>query len=287
MKHMVKALQPMTKVTMRQSIWSCVSIGLFAVVLTLFGCSKSQPAKPAPPQTLSVFAAASLRGPFTVLGEEFHKSNPNVVVSFNFAGTQELRTQLEHGAKADVFASADQKHMNELVKAGQVQSPTVFINNEPVIVVSKESAQLVKSIADLPSLERIVLGVPDVPIGRYSIQILDRASTVYGADFRKQVEAKVRSRELNVKQVLAKVTLGEAQAGIVYRSDVLSQQDKVSIVAIDSKVNVIAEYPIALVAASTIKDAGQRFVTFVLSKDGQRELSKAGFTSPLLVASTP
>jgi molybdate transport system substrate-binding protein len=275
----------MTKVTMNQSPWSRVSIVLFALVLTLFGCSKSQPAKPAPPQTISVFAAASLRGPFTMLGEQFHKNNPDFVVSFNFAGTQELRTQLEHGAKADVFASADQKHMNELVKTGQVQSPTVFVHNEPVIVVAKESVQLVKSLTDLPFLERIVLGVPDVPIGRYSIQILERASEVYGADFRKQVEAKVRSRELNVKQVLAKVTLGEAQAGIVYRSDVLSQQDKVSIVTIDSKINVIAEYPIALTTASTIKDAGQRFVAFVLSKEGQRELSKAGFTSPLMMAS--
>jgi molybdate transport system substrate-binding protein len=275
----------MAKVTMHQSLWSRTSVVLFALVLTLFGCSKSRSAKPAPPQTLSVFAAASLRGPFTVLGEQFHKNNPDFVVSYNFAGTQELRTQLEHGAKADVFASADQKHMNELVKTGQVQSPTVFVHNEPVIVVAKESTQLVKSLADLPSLERIVLGVSDVPIGRYSIQILDRASGVYGADFRKQVEAKVRSRELNVKQVLAKVTLGEAQAGIVYRSDVLSQQDKVSIVTIDSKINVIAEYPIALTTASTIKDAGQRFVAFVLSKEGQRELSKAGFTSPLMVAS--
>jgi molybdate transport system substrate-binding protein len=275
----------MAKVTMHQSLWSRISVVLFALVLSLFGCSKSQPVKPEPPQTISVFAAASLRGPFTVLGEQFHKNNPDFVVSFNFAGTQELRTQLEHGANADVFASADQKHMNELVKTGQVQSPTVFVHNEPVIVVAKESVQLVKSLADLPSLERIVLGVPDVPIGRYSIQILDRASSVYGADFRKQVEAKVRSRELNVKQVLAKVTLGEAQAGIVYRSDVFSHQDKVSIVTIDSKINVIAEYPIGLITASTIKDAGQRFVTFVLSKEGQRELSKAGFTSPLMVAS--
>lgn len=260
----------------------------FVLGLSVFvGCSTPHPSKSVQMQSLSVFAAASLRGPFTALGEQFRSENPGVVINFNFAGTQELRTQIEHGAKADVFASADLRHMNELAETKQVQSSTVFVHNEPVIVVAKENAPQVKSLADLPSLERIVVGVPEVPIGRYTLQILERASALYGADFKTRVEAKICSRELNVKQVLAKVTLGEAQAGIVYRSDVVSLLDKVTIVPIDSKLNAICEYPIALVSSSTNPELGQRFISFVFSTDGQARLSKAGFSSPLLVASKP
>ena len=108
-----------------------------------------------------VFAATSLRDAFTAMGEDFGRAHPGVEVTFNFAGTQELRTQLEHGAAVDVFASADQVHMEALVHGSRASAPVVFARNEPVIVVATEAAASIRSIADLPSAARIVVGTPE------------------------------------------------------------------------------------------------------------------------------
>jgi len=235
---------------------------------------------PAAKQELVVFAAASLRDAFGSLKTEFGKTHPTVDVTFNFAGTQDLRVQLEHGAAVDVFASADQKNMNELETAGRVSKPVVFARNEPVIVVAKERASAVSSLADLPKLDKLVIGVPDVPIGRYTAQILNNANQTLGADFSSRVEKKIVSRELDVRQVLAKVTLGEADAGIVYRTDANSAKDKVSVVTIPADVNVIAQYPIAVVAAAPHAAPANEWLKFVLSPAGQELLGEAGFLAP-------
>jgi molybdate transport system substrate-binding protein len=232
---------------------------------------------------LTVFAAASLRDVFTALGAELERAHPGVKVTFNFAGTQELRTQLEQGAQADVFASADQHHMDELVMTSRVSSPVVFARNEPVVVVATDSARKIASFANLPTAERIVVGAREVPIGRYTAQILERA----GAEFRAQVEAKIVSRELNVKQVLAKVSLGEAQAGVVYRTDALAAAESVEVVTIPENVNVIAEYPIAIVSDAPHRDLARAWIDLVLSSAGRRALKKAGFILPSGSSATP
>jgi molybdate transport system substrate-binding protein len=237
---------------------------------------------PAPPkeEQLVVFAAASLRDAFTTLSDAFKASNNGIEVTLNFAGTQELRTQLEQGAQVDVFASADHKHMSELLQAGRVKDPSLFARNEPVIIVAKESAKKVKGIADLPKLKKLVIGVPEVPIGRYTLQILDLAAKQLGEKYPEQVLAKVVSRELNVRQVLAKVSLGEADAGIVYRTDALSLkdgQDKVAVVDIPAEINVIAEYPIAVVANAPHPGLASAWVKLVKSELGQKALHDAGF----------
>jgi molybdate transport system substrate-binding protein len=226
---------------------------------------------------LIVFAAASLRDAFTAMGEDFKKEHAGLGLTFNFAGTQELRTQLEQGAAVDVFASADQKHMGELLAAKRVTAPTTFARNEPVVVVAKEQAAKLRSFSDLPRAKRIVIGVPDVPIGRYTIQILDNASQRLDSHFRTKVEAAVVSRELNVKQVLAKVTLGEADAGIVYRTDAMTAKDQVAVVPIPVDLNVSAEYPIAVVANAPHPVLASEWVKFVLSSAGQDALKGAGF----------
>lgn len=253
---------------------------LTSLLASLTGCKRPEPSPAAREDKLVVFAAASLREVFTAMGDDFKRAHPGVEVTFNFAGTQELRTQLEHGAAADVFASADQRHMDELARASRVSGPVVFARNEPVIVVAKESAASLRGLADLPSANRIVIGAPEVPIGRYTLQILDRASTTLGADFRSRVEARIVSRELNVRQVLTKVSLGEAQAGFVYRTDARAAQDQVSVVAIPPELNVIAEYPIAVVSGAAHPGLARAWVDFVLSADGQRALRNAGFLAP-------
>lgn len=224
-----------------------------------------------------MFAAASLREVFGGLGDEFKREHSGVEITFNFAGTQELRTQLEQGAAADVFASADQRHMDELVKAGRASAPAIFARNEPVVVVSKGQITKLKAFADLPRVEHIVIGTPEVPIGRYTLQILDKANEKLGKDFRKEVEANVASHELNVKQVLAKVTLGEADAGIVYRTDAMSAKDQVGVVDIPPELNVIAEYPIAKVSDAAHPKLAGAWLDLVLSQVGQDRLKAAGF----------
>lgn len=246
-----------------------------AAALGLPGC-KSETA-PASSGKLVVFAAASLRDAFTGIAEDFEKERAGTEIAFNFAGTQELRTQVEQGAAADVFASADTSHMDKLVAAGLVKDPSIFARNEPVLVVAKDKAKAITSLAQLPDAERIVVGVPEVPIGRYTLEILDRASTELGGDFRARVEKKIVSRELNVRQVLAKVTLGEADAGFVYRSDVAVAKDPPVIVALPASANVIARYPIAMVSASASPDLARAFIDRVRSEAGQATLLKHGF----------
>jgi molybdate transport system substrate-binding protein len=213
------------------------------------------------------------------MGEDFKGTHPGVTLNFNFAGTQELRTQLEQGANADVFASADPRHMAELVRAGRALSPITFARNEPVIVVSREAKGSIRALSDLPSASRIVIGAPEVPIGRYTKQILTRAEATLGADFRARVEAKVVSQELNVRQVLSKVRLGEADAGIVYRTDALTTPE-VTLVAIPEAVNVVAEYPLALVTNADHPYLAKAWVDYVGSAAGRSFLLRAGFLPP-------
>jgi molybdate transport system substrate-binding protein len=267
----------------RLSRWCrLAAAGVLPLVL---GCGRSPNGESPHESELVVFAAASLGDGFTRVGEAFRRHHPGVSVRFNLAGTQQLRTQLEHGAEADVFAAADQIHMQALVRGGYVNQPSVFAHNEPVLVVANDRAGVVKGLGDLPALQRIVIGVPEVPIGRYTLEILDRATKMYGNDFRERVETKVVSRELNVRQVLGRVAMGEADAGVVYRSDTAKAKNEVKVVTIPSEVNVIASYPIAVVVNAAHPSTARAWVSFVLSEDGRDIMKTAGFLPP--TASSP
>jgi molybdate transport system substrate-binding protein len=276
---------------MRRRHGRAVSVS-WLVLATLVACSQPEVSVPEQPdepsrepkqQVLTVFAAASLREAFGAIAEAFEHMHPGLEVTLSFAGSQELRAQIEHGAAADVVASADQHQMDALLRAGRVVAPVTFAANEPVIVVARDdvgSEASVQSLEDLPRASRIVLGAPEVPIGRYTQALLERAGARFGGDFRARVEAKVVSRELNVRQVLAKVSLGEAQAGIVYRTDAKSAADAVQVVAIADELNVVAEYPIAVVRGALQGRLANAFVRLVVSAEGGRLLREAGFTSP-------
>ncbi len=243
-----------------------------ALALAVTGC-KQAPAE----GELVVFAAASLRGVFDELATAFRRGHPGVKVTLQYAGTQELRAQLEHGARADVFASADTRHMDELVRAGRATAPVVFATNEPVLIVSRESANVVTSLGELPRAARVVVGGPEVPIGRYTAQVLERARPLYGDDFRARVEARIVSRELSVRQVLAKVRLGEADAGVVYRTDARGV-DGVSVVPLPPEVTVKTECPIALIQGAPHPTLGRAWLELVRSSEAREVLSRAGFT---------
>ena len=247
---------------------------LVAAAIVVLGSAASSRA--ADSREITVFAAASLRESFEALAKAFEAKSPGVKVHLNLAGSQELRTQIENGARADIFASADQKHMAALVKANLVTAPRVFARNTPVIIVPKGNPGHVASFEQLINAKKIVIGVPEVPIGNYTLQILDKA----GADFKQKVLGNVVSRELNVRQVLAKVSLGEADAGIVYKTDAMASKDKVEIIEIPAKVNVVAEYPIAVLNKAPQAAAARAFVDLVLSGEGQKRLAAAGFVAP-------
>jgi molybdate transport system substrate-binding protein len=249
---------------------------LFIAVLVVFGfAAPTRVTRAEESREITVFAAASLRESFEDLAKAF-EAKTHVKVHLNLAGSQELRTQIENGASADVFASADQKHMAALVKANLASAPKVFARNTPVIIVPKGNPAKVGNFDQLPNAKKIVIGVPEVPIGNYTLQILDKA----GGDFKQKVLANVASRELNVRQVLAKVTLGEADAGVVYRTDAMAGKDKVEIIDIPAKVNVIAEYPVAVLSKAPQAAAAKAFVDLLLSGDGQKRLVAAGFVAP-------
>jgi molybdate transport system substrate-binding protein len=249
---------------------------LTTVLGALLLVARADAAEPAH-RELTVFEAASLKDVFARLARRFEADHPGVAVVSNAAGSQELRAQLEHGARADVFASADRKHMDALTTQGLVGAPAIFACNEPVVVVRAGLAPPIGALADLPRAERIVVGAPEVPIGAYTRRILENAGRAFGADFQKRVEAKIVSRELNVRQVLAKVVLGEADAGVVYRSDALAAAGKVRIVEIPAELNVTAEYPIAVVAKAPQAELARQFIELVRSPTGVAALTEAGF----------
>ncbi len=255
---------------------------LLSGALLGLGCQRSEPAQKESARALelSVFAASSLRGTFSELGREFERAHAGVRVVFNFAGTQELGTQIEHGARADVFASADAEHARVLFESKRILAPVPFARNEPVVIVANQGPVGLRSFAELPLATRLVIGTPEVPIGRYTLQILERAGQQLGADFRARVEEKVVSRELNVRQVLAKISLAEADAGIVYRTDANAARGKVRVVAIPPELNVIAEYPIAVVADSVQPELALEWVNLVRSETGRKVLLAAGFLAP-------
>jgi molybdate transport system substrate-binding protein len=226
---------------------------------------------------LTVFAASSLRDAFQELGQRFGEENRGVEVSFNFAGSQELRTQLQQGARADVAAFADQPQFQALAFENLVGPPAIFARNQLALIVPRGNPAKVLDLRDLPLARRIVVGDPSVPIGSYTLRLLDAASARYGAGFRRKVEERVSSRELNVRQVLAKVRLGEADAGIVYRSDALEAKAAVEAIPIPAELNLEATYPIAVLRNAPQPQLAAAFVRLVLSAEGRAVFARHGF----------
>ena len=246
------------------------------------------------PETLTVMAAASLTESFTELGNLFTQNNPSVKVEFNFAGSQALAQQIAQGAPADVFASANDTQMKAAIDSGRINSDAIteFVSNRLVVIVPKDNPAGIQSLADLakPGL-KLDLAAKEVPVGQYALNFLDKAAADpdYGQSYKDAVLANVVSYEDNVKAVLTKVSLDEADAGIVYSTDAASgDPTKITILDIPDSLNVIATYPIAPINDSQLSDTAQAFVNLVLSSDGQAIMVKYGFgAAPAAASSTP
>lgn len=232
-------------------------------------------------KTLTVFAAASLTEAFSLIADEFKRTHLDADISLNFAGSQALRLQIEQGAQADVFASANQEHAQALFEAHLIKTPIIFANNRLVIITPADNPGSLQSPADLakPGL-KLVLAGPTVPVGRYAREALEKFNhrPELGPDFSTRVLDNLVSEEENVKAVVAKIQLGEADAGIVYASDVTpTVADALDIIEIPPETNVTAAYPIALVSDSPQKALAQEFIDLVLSPRGQTILAEHGF----------
>ena len=231
-------------------------------------------------QTLTVYAAASLTDAFTEIGKAFESEHPDVTVVFNFGGSQNLRTQIEQGAPADVFASANSKEMSTLLENNFVNAntPQIFLTNQLVVILPKNNPAGINSLEDLSKPDvKIVLAAEEVPAGGYARQVLENLNSMFGADYKNKVLANVVSNEDNIRQAMTKVQLGEADASIVYVSDVIAVPGLRQIL-IPENVNVLAEYPIAPLVESANVEIANQFIAFVLSPEGQSILKKWGFT---------
>ena len=245
--------------------------------------SESTPSNPDEKAVLNIFAAASLTEPFSEIGKLFENDHPGVTVIFNFSGSQQLAQQINEGAPADVFASANVEQMNTVIEAGEIisgmQQP--FVHNRLVVIYPQGNPVGLAKLQDLakPGLH-LVLAAKEVPVGGYALGFLDKASAVpaFGKSFREAVLGNVVSYEENVKAVLTKVVLGEADAGIVYTSDISGQDaHEVGKLEIPDALNIIANYPIAPIKNRQNPELASAFIDLVLAPEGQAIMMQYNF----------
>ncbi|MCO5992334.1 molybdate ABC transporter substrate-binding protein [Actinoallomurus rhizosphaericola] len=247
--------------------------GLAAALAT--GCgdtgAKDGPGVKSGTRTVVVFAAASLTESFTALGRTFEASHPGVRVKFNFGGSSALAQQIDQGAPADVFAAASPATMKQVTDAGGASAPRVFARNRLEIAVPKGASGTVTSLQDLANPKtKVVLCAPQVPCGAAALKALKAAG----------LTVKPVSQEQDVKAALTKVRLNEADAALVYRTDVKAAAGQVQGIDFPEAAQAINDYPIAALTKAPQPGLAGEFVQSVLSPQGQATLQQAGFERP-------
>lgn len=264
-----------------QLLLASLLTGLLLVVSACGSVSAGQSTS-SQPVTLNVFAAASLQAAFTKIGQNFHTAHSNVTVTFNFGGSNTLAQQITQGAPADLFASANGTQMDVVVKAGNADGASVktFAHNRLVVVYPKSNPGNIQSLQDLakPGI-KVVLAAAAVPAGQYALVYLTKANAdpSFGTSYKANVLKNVVSYETDVKSVLTKVSLGEADAGIVYVTDAETETSSLNTIDIPDALNTIALYPIVAIKGSSHATVAQQFVDEVTSSDGQAVLASFGF----------
>ena len=243
---------------------------VIALYLGLWGCQS----KDAPPQ-LQVYAASSLTEAFDALETAFEKQHPEVDVALSFAGSQVLRLQIEQGARADVFASANPDHIKALVQAGLMSAPEIFAHNELVVITPLANPAGIDSFQDLARARRLVIGTTGVPVGQYTRKVLEATE----GGFAEEVLGRVVSYENNVRLLRTRVVMGEADAAVVYGTDAMDS-NTVRAVPISPAFNVKVSYAMGLVKNSDSGAGGALWLRFVSSSEGQKILQDHGFKSP-------
>lgn len=230
--------------------------------------------------TLTVFAASSLTDAFGELAKAFEEENPGTEVRTSFESSSTLLTQIQHGAPADVFASAAEEEINTAVDNGLVAGePEVFARNREVVMVPKDNPADIESMRDIadPGV-KLVLAEEGVPAADYAEEILSKADAEYGSSFKRDVLSNVVSREADVRASVNRVALGDADATFGYASDYTPDiRDRVEVIEIPENLNIIATYPIAALEETEDPELAREWVDLVVSDEGQRVLEKWGF----------
>ena len=253
------------------------------LLLPLSGCADvAGSGAPGQPVKLTVFAAASLQGAFSDIGKAYERAHSNVRVTFNFAGSDTLAAQILQGAPADLFASANAKQMDVVVKGGEVAGGGVktFAHNRLALIYPAANPAHIQTLQDIARPDvRVDLAAASVPVGQYALDFLSKASAdpAFGASYKASVLKNVVSYETDVKSVLTKVALGEADAGIVYTTDAATEAGKINTVTIPDALNTIATYPIGVVNTSKQAAAARDLLAYIVSPAGQATLAKYGF----------
>jgi len=276
------------------------------LVLTGIAACGSETPEPAPPsavppvpeltptksgkQELLVLAASSLTDAFKELEQAHELANPDLDVMLSLSGSSVLAMQVDQGGSGDVLALASEEQMQGLIKSGLIKEHAVFAHNELVIAVPPGNPAKLERFEDLAQAKKIVLGTPNVPVGKYADALITRAGEKLGSKFSDAVSSQVVSREANVRLVLAKVQLGEADAAIVYRTDIQAESckapspttpakpcERAQAIAIPAELNMQAAYPIGIPTRSKQQALGRAFMKRVLSAEGQAVLAKHGF----------
>jgi molybdate transport system substrate-binding protein len=229
-------------------------------------------AKPKLSGEITVFAASSLKESFGAIKKDFEKKYPDVTVKFNFDASSNLAAQIQQGAPADVFASADEANLQKAIDSGDVVGPPlVFAKNRLEIAVEDGNPKKIKTLADLAKRDvLLILCADQVPCGKYAADAFAKAG----------VDVSPASKEENAKATLAKVALGEADAAVVYVTDVRAEKGNVSGVKIRDEHNVLATYPVAVVKGAQNPSAGKAWVLFLESAKARQTLQKFGFLAP-------
>ncbi|HWM13672.1 MAG TPA: molybdate ABC transporter substrate-binding protein [Gaiellaceae bacterium] len=240
---------------------ACVLVLAFAVA----SCGGGDDGEPEGLEGMTVFAAASLT-------EVFQEIAPDV--TFNFAGSDELATQLREGAPADVYAAASPRYPDELFEEGLIEEPQIFATNRLVLIVPADNPAGIESVEGLTADGvKLVVGAEGVPIGDYTRIVLE---TLGATD----VLENVVSNEEDVKGVVGKITSGAADAGFVYVTDATAAGDDVDAIELPAEAQAVVRYPIAVVVASEKQHAAAAFVELVLGEKGRQALVEAGFGAP-------
>jgi len=264
----------------------CLKLLIILVVLLGTACgdiSDANSVKNPRKQQLTIYAAASLAEAFTHLGEVFESTQPDVEVVISFAGSQQIAQQLSQGAPGDLFASANEKQMNNVISSGRVKSGAhqEFIHNQLILILPGDNPGQINEFGDITGSDlQLILADEAVPAGAYSLQMLERAGQQPGFDeqFKSKVLENVVSYEENVRAVLTKIILGEADAGIVYVSDAAGTQElDIQMIPIPDAINITASYYIAPIIDSPNGQLAQDFISLVLSPPGQDILNEYGF----------
>ncbi|WAI02298.1 molybdate ABC transporter substrate-binding protein [Methanogenium organophilum] len=262
---------------------ACLMMG---AVLLVAGCTTTSDVTPSAnaEKSITVFTAGSLKGAFTEMAAAYEDEHPGTTVVLNIDGTQALRTQVEQGARGDVFASANTKHMDALMAGGFMENDTVsgFLENRVTIALPVSNPGDIHGLADLSTPgEKVLIGTPEVPVGGYARQVLEKmaADPEYGENYTEAVMANIISEETNVNNIIAKLLIGEADAGFTYTSDVVTPAyaDQLTTIPIPDEYNVVAHYPIGVLKESTDPETAEDFIAFVRSGPGGEILRTYGF----------